>query len=131
MVGDPIGDFIIRLKNAGAVNHESVSIPFSKVKMAIAEVLKETGFIKNVDKSGKKIRKTIHVELQYKTDGAPKITVAKRVSKPGRRIYKSADEVFPVRYGKGILILSTPKGILTDTQARKERVGGEALFEIW
>ncbi len=131
MVGDPIGDFIIRLKNAGAVAHESVSIPHSKMKMAVAEVLHKAGYIKNVEKRGKKIRKTIHVDLLYKEDGTPRITEVKRISKPGRRMYKSVDEIFPVRYGKGTLVLSTPKGILTDKEARKESVGGEALFEIW
>jgi len=131
MVGDPIGDFIVRLKNAGAVKHEGVSVPHSKMKMAVAEVLKSAGFVKNVEKRGKKIRKTIYVELQYKADGTPRITEVKRVSKPGRRVYKGADEIFSVRYGKGMLVLSTPKGILTNEQARKEAVGGEALFEIW
>ena len=131
MVGDPIGDFIVRLKNAGAVKHESVSIPHSKMKMAIAEVLQDAGFIKNVEKRGKKVRKTMHVDLAYKADGTPRITEVKRISKPSRRMYKAVEEIFPVRYGKGLLILSTPKGIMTDAQARKERVGGEALFEIW
>ena len=131
MVGDPIGDFIIRLKNAGAVNHEVVSIPFSKMKMAVAEVLKENGYIKDVEKSGKKVRKTIHVRLQYKDDGTPRISSVKRISKPGRRIYKSVDDIHSVRYGKGMSVISTPNGILTDAQARKERVGGEILFEIW
>lgn len=131
MVGDPIGDFIIRLKNASAVAHDSVAVPHSKVKMAIAEVLKEAGFVKEVEKRGKKVRKTINVDLLYNKDGSPRITEVKRISKPSRRMYKGADEIFPVRYGKGVLVLSTPKGILTDAQARKEGVGGEALFEIW
>ncbi len=131
MVGDPIGDFIIRLKNASAVNHEVVSIPFSKMKMAVAEVLKENGYIKDVEKSGKKVRKTIHVRLQYKDDGTPRISSVKRISKPGRRIYKSVDDIHSVRYGKGMSVISTPNGILTDSQARKARVGGEVLFEIW
>ncbi len=131
MVGDPIGDFIIRLKNAGMVNHESVSVPHSKMKMAIAEVLHTAGFVQNVEKRGKKVRKTIHVDLAYKKDGTPRISMVRRISKPSRRIYKAVEDVFPVRYGKGMLVLSTPKGILTDTEARKERVGGEALFEIW
>ena len=131
MVGDPIGDFIIRLKNASAVKHESVAVPHSKMKMAVAEVLKSEGYIKDIEKRGKKVRKTMHVDLAYKADGTPRISEVKRLSKPGRRMYKGVDEVFPVRYGKGLLILSTPKGILTGTQARKERVGGEALFEIW
>ena len=99
--------------------------------MAIAEVLKSAGFITDVEKRGKKVRKTIHVVLAYKKDGTPRITEVKRISKPSRRVYKGAGEIFPVRYGKGILVLSTPNGIVTDAQARKERVGGEALFEIW
>ncbi len=131
MVGDPIGDFIIRLKNAGAVKHETVSIPFSKMKMAVAETLKENGYIKNVEKQGKKVRKTIHVELAYKEDGTHRIDDVKRISKPGRRVYKASNELFPVRYGNGHLVLSTPKGIMTNIQARKEKVGGEALFEIY
>ena len=131
MVGDPIGDFIVRLKNAGAVKHESVSLPHSKMKMAVADVLKSAGFVKDVEKRGKKVRKTIHVDLLYKTDGTPRITEVKRISKPGRRVYKGVDEIFPVRYGKGLLVLSTPKGILTGQDARKAGVGGEALFEIW
>ncbi|MDP2650246.1 MAG: 30S ribosomal protein S8 [bacterium] len=131
MVGDPIGDFIIRLKNAGAVGRESVSVPYSQMKMAVAEVLKSEGFVKAVEKRGKKVRKTIHVDLLYKENGTPRIADVKRVSKPGRRMYRGAKQIFPVRYGKGMLVLSTPKGILTDKEARKERVGGEALFEIY
>ncbi len=121
----------MRLVNAGAVKHDSVSLPHSNMKMAVAKVLKESGFVKNVEKQGKKIRKTIHVDLLYKADGTHKIESVKRISKPGRRVYKSVDEIFPVRYGKGLLVLSTPKGILTGAQARKEKVGGEALFEIY
>lgn len=131
MVGDPIGDFIIRLKNAGAVGHESVTAPHSKLKMAVAEVLSKEGFVGAVEKSGKKVRKSISVQLLKKNDGSPRISEVKRLSKPSRRIYKSVNEIFPVRYGKGALILSTPKGILTGKDARKEGVGGEALFEIW
>jgi len=131
MVGDPIGDLIVRLVNAGAVKHASVSLPHSKMKMAIAEVLKGSGFVKSVERQGKKVRKTINIELLYNEDGTHKINKVKRISKPGKRIYKAVDEIFPVRYGKGIIVLSTPKGILTGLQARKERVGGEALFEIY
>ena len=131
MVGDPIGDFITRIKNAGAVKHESVGVPHSKMKMAIAEVLKKEGFIKDVEKRGKKVRKTIHIDLLYKADGTPRITEVKRVSKPSRRVYKSVGEIHPVRFNKGILLLSTPNGIVTGKEARKTNVGGEALFEIW
>ncbi|MDO8561912.1 MAG: 30S ribosomal protein S8 [bacterium] len=131
MVSDPVGDFIIRLKNAGAVKKESVAVPYSALKYAIAEKLKDAGFLISIEKKGKKVRKTLDVVLKYDTAGLPVIHGVKRVSKPGRRLYRSAREIVPVRYGHGALILSTPKGILTGKEARKENVGGEALFEIW
>lgn len=131
MVNDPVGDFIIRLTNAGAVKKANVSLPFSNFKMAIAEKLKEAGYVGEIDKKGKKVKKTLDVTLIYNASGEPKIQGVKRVSKPGRRMYKSVHEITRVRYGHGNLILSTPKGIKTDTEARKEKVGGEALFEIW
>ena len=131
MVSDPVADFINRLKNAGAVKQAIVSVPYSSLKMAIAEKLKDVGYIKLIEKKGKKIRKTLDVTLKYDDAGRHVIQGVKRVSKPGRRIYKSAHEIIPVRYGKGALVLSTPQGIKTDKEARKEKVGGEALFEIW
>ncbi|MBM3271872.1 30S ribosomal protein S8 [Candidatus Kaiserbacteria bacterium] len=131
LITDPVGDFIIRLKNAGAVGKETVSVPFSQFKMAIAEKLKETGYIADIDKKGKKVKKTLDVVLKYKNDGTHAITDVKRISKPGRRLYKGSREINPVRYGHGSLILSTPQGVMTDKEARKAKVGGEALFEIW
>jgi small subunit ribosomal protein S8 len=131
MVTDPVADLITRLKNAGAVKHASVSVPFSNFKMAIAEKLKDAGYVSGVDKKGKKVKKTLEVVLKYGEDGKAFIKGVKRVSKPGRRLYRSADQITRVRYGYGALILSTPKGIKTDKEARKEKVGGEALFEIW
>ncbi len=131
MTSDTIGDFIIRLKNAGAVKKETVSVPFSALKMAVAEKLKDAGYIKSIDKKGKKVRKTLDVVLKYDSEGIHVIQGVKRISKPGRRMYRSVSEIMPVRYGHGTLILSTPKGILTGKEARKENVGGEALFEIW
>ena len=131
MVTDPVGDFITRLKNASAVGHESVSVPFSNLKWEVAQVLKAGGYIKDAEKRGKKVRKTMHVELAYNEDGSPRITHTSRVSKPGRRMYKGVREIFPIRYGKGMLVLSTPEGVLSDTDARAKKVGGEALFEIW
>ncbi len=128
---DPIADLIIRVKNAGAVQKVSVSVPFSSFKLAVAEKLKDAGYVQSVDKKGKKIRKTIDVILKYDERGQHVIRDVKRVSKPGRRMYRSVHELNPVRYGHGTLILSTPKGILTDAEARKQKVGGEALFEIW
>lgn len=131
MVNDTVGDFIIRLKNAGAVRQASTAIPYSTFKMAIAEKLKDAGYVKAIEKKGKKVKKTLDVVLKYDEKGAHAISGVKRISKPGRRIYKSVLEIHPVRYGRGALILSTPKGIMTDKEARKEKVGGEALFEIW
>ena len=131
MVSDPVADLINRLKNAGAVKHASVSMPFSNFKLAIAEKLQEVGYVKGVEKKGKKVKKTLDIMLVYTQSGEPKIQGVKRVSKPGRRLYKSVHDITSVRYGQGALILSTPKGIKTDKEARKEKIGGEALFEIW
>ena len=131
MTSDVIGDFIIRLKNAGAVGKASASAPYSAFKHAIAEKLKDAGFVKAVEKKGKKVRKTLDVVLKYDESGEPSIHGVRRISKPGRRLYRRVSEIVPIRYGKGALILSTPEGIMTDREARKQKVGGEALFEIW
>jgi len=131
MVVDPIADFINQLKNAGAIKRDSVSVPYSKFKFAVAHKLKDAGYIKGVSKRGKKMRKCVEVELSYDETGVSKIHGVTRVSKPSRRIYERADRIKSVKYGAGALILSTPKGILTDKEARKENVGGEALFKIW
>lgn len=131
MVNDPIGDFIIRLKNGSAVKKDCVQLPYSKLKHAIADKLKSKGYVKDVAKRGKKVRKNIEVELLFDEKGEAAIHDVKRVSKPGKRTYVSSGDIRPVRHGKGSLILSTPKGILTGEEARKAHVGGEALFEIW
>jgi len=130
LVTDPIGDFIIRLKNATQVGKREVSVPFSKLKHSIALTLKKSGYIGEVTENGDGIEKTLTVELLY-TDGRPKINGVKRVSKPGRRLYSPVAKIHPIKYGKGCMILTTPKGILTDAEARKNRVGGETLFTIW
>ncbi len=131
MVTDPIADLITRLKNAGAVNKQTVSIPFSMFKLAIAEKLQAAGYVKAVEKKGKKVKKTLDVMLKYNERGEHAINGVKRISKPGRRMYRSVHELRPVKYGHGALFLSTPEGIMTDEEARKEKIGGEALFEIW
>ena len=131
MTTDPVGDFINRLKNGGEVKKQTVSVPFSAFKMAIAEVLKDAGYIQAIDKKGKKVKKTLDVVLKYDDAGKARIIGVKRISKPGRRMYRGVEDIRPVRYGHGTLILSTPKGIMTDKEARKAKVGGEALFEIW
>jgi len=127
---DPIADMLNRIKNAQAVQKETVEIPFSRMKYAIAKVLERKGFIKSVEFRGKKTKKIIEVELRYK-DATPLVLGVRRVSKPGQRKYVSASKIRRVRGGYGIVILSTSKGIMAGEEARKEGVGGEVLGEIW
>jgi small subunit ribosomal protein S8 len=131
MITDPIGDFIVRLKNAGAVGKKTVDVPFSKMKKAIALKLKSCGYVGEVDERGDDPKKTLSVELLYDESGNPRINDVRRVSKPGRRLYAKAREVHPVKYGKGVMVLTTPQGIVTDKEAREKRLGGETLFQIW
>lgn len=131
IVTDPIGDFINRLKNASAVSHREVVLPYSRLKQAVAEVLKGEGYLSAVEKSTEGKLPVLKVALAYDSKGRARLRGARRISKPGRRLYKPARELFPVKYGTGSLILSTPKGIMTEKTARKENVGGETLFEIW
>lgn len=131
MVNDPVADLLVRLKNAAVLGQTSLSLPYSNFKMAIVQTLKGAGYVKAVEKKGKKVRKTLDVILECDAAGKPRLSGMKRISKPGRRVYRGARELFAIRYGHGALILSTPKGVLTNTEARKQKVGGEALFEIW
>lgn len=130
MVNDPIGDFIVRLKNASDVGLPHVVVSYSKLKHSVADVLVASGFVAKVEKEGKDPKSALTVHLAYK-DGKPRITGVKRISKPGRRMYASVSEINPVKYGKGILVLSTPKGVMTGGQAKKEKVGGETMFEMF
>ncbi len=131
MVNDPIGDFIIQIKNAGMVRKSSVHVPYSKLKAAVADKLVEAGFVASATKHGKKVKKTLEVALKYDEAGAHHIQGVKRVSKPGRRLYVGVAEIFPVKFGRGKRILSTPAGILTGEEAKEKNVGGEELFIIW
>jgi len=130
MVSDRVGDFIIRLKNAGAIGTSSISLPHSKHLEDIAKKLKELGFVASVETQEKGGHKMLEVGLAYEGE-VHKIQDVKRISKPGRRLYVSSREAHSVKNGMGARILSTPKGILADKEARKVRVGGEELFEIW
>lgn len=127
---DPIADMIVRIKNATESKKESVVFPYSKLKLAIADVLFKDGFIKSFGKKGKKIAKFIEVVLVYE-DGVSKIHGIERVSKTSKRIYQKAKGINKVKGGMGALILSTPKGIMTDKAAKEANVGGEALLKIW
>ena len=131
MVGDTIGDLIIRLKNAGAVKKETVSVPHSKLRKAVLDKLAQAGYIESVSEKGKQVQeKTLEVTLRYE-QGAHRISGVKRVSKPGRRLYAGVADLHPVKFGKGHMILSTPAGILTNEEAKEKKVGGEQLFMIW
>lgn len=131
MVGDPLGDFITRLKNASMVRHETVSLPYSKLKESVALTLKKAGYLSDVESEGDGVKKELVVTLVYEKNGTPRIKGVKRISKPGRRLYAGVKDVHPIKYGKGIMVLSTPRGILLDSEARKVRAGGETLFTMW
>jgi small subunit ribosomal protein S8 len=129
MITDPIADFLVRLQNASMARKTEVSVPFSKMKRAVAHILAREGYVADVDEKSKKSN-TLTVALSYK-NGRPAINGVKRLSKPGRRLYMGVRDVRPVRRGHGLLVLSTPQGILTGLEAKQKRVGGEVLFEIW
>lgn len=131
MVGDTVGDFIIRLKNAGMVGKETVSVPYSKLRHSIADKLVEAGYVASAATAGKKVQeKTLEVTLSYE-NGTHRINGVKRVSKPGRRLYTKVADIHPIKFGRGHMILSTPAGILTNEEAKEKKVGGEQLFIIW
>jgi len=128
---DPITDMFNRIKNAQAVRHKTVEIPFSKMKKKIAEILKKEGFIEDFKQIGKVPKKVIKIKLKYDDNLIPGISGIKRISKPGQRIYKKAKEIKRVKGGYGIAIISTNQGLITDKEARKRKIGGEVICEIW
>ena len=132
MTSDPIADMLTRIRNANTAKHDTVDIPASKIKVAIAGILVDEGFIEKYDivEDGK--IKTIKITLKYGADKNEKIiTGLKRISKPGLRVYASKDELPRVLGGLGTAIISTNKGVLTDKEARKQNVGGEVLAFVW
>ena len=131
-MSDPIADMLTRIRNANTAKHDTVDIPSSKIKVAIADILVDEGYIAKYDIIEEGSFKTIRVTLKYGADKNEKIiTGIKRISKPGLRVYAGKEEIPSVLGGLGIAILSTNKGILTDKQARKEQVGGEVLAFVW
>jgi|TARA_B100000949_G_scaffold224058_1_gene227105 small subunit ribosomal protein S8 len=130
-LSDPIGDMIARLKNAQVRNHKKVVLPSSKFKTKIADVLKNEGFIidyKVNENEGNKPDLEINLKYNY---GSPVISTIERVSKPGRRIFSSAESLPKINNGLGIAIISTPKGVMTDVEARKQKVGGEIICKVF
>ncbi|MGB9763133.1 MAG: 30S ribosomal protein S8 [Minisyncoccia bacterium] len=128
---DPISDMITRIRNAQAVGKKTVIVPFSNFKWNILEVLKRYNFIGEIEKVGRGINKVIEIKLKYHRDKTPRINFIQRVSKPSRRIYLSYKELWPYRKGLGIRVISTPKGVMSDKEARKEHLGGEVILEIY
>jgi small subunit ribosomal protein S8 len=131
---DPIADMLARIRNASAVGHNTVAIPHSGIKAAIAQILKEEGFIQDFEVTTDQARPTLRVWLKYtgeRRSRRPVITGLERVSKPGRRVYTGKGEIPWVLSGAGVAILSTPKGVLSGDQARRLGVGGEVLCYVW
>lgn len=127
---DVISDMIIQMKNAGNAGLDEVKLPYSKFKHAILDVLKKEGFVRNVAMGTSKGKKALVVEL-FVENRIPKIRGVERISKPSRRVYKSSDEMRPIKNGYGALVVSTSKGVMSGRDARKAGLGGEALFAIW
>ena len=130
----PVSDMLVQITNAQAVNKESVTLPFSKMKFDIANILKTSGYLALVERKKRKTQKSeqelMQIELKYDEYG-PAINGIKLISRPSRRMYIKASQIRLVRSGHGVAIISTPKGIMSSRDARKQKLGGEILFEIW
>jgi len=131
MVTDPIADLLIRLKNGSQRRHETISVPASKLKRAILEILKKEGYVESVEAAVEDGHAVLKVQLRYVGEGEPMITGLQRISKPGRRVYVGSKEIDRVRNGIGMSILSTSKGIMTDQESRRNKLGGEVLCSVW
>ncbi len=128
---DPIADFLTQIRNANDAKHTKVEIPASNIKFEIAKILKEEGFIKNVDYINNDKQNVVSINLKYGPNNEKIITGLKRISKPGLRIYAKADEVPKVLNGLGIALVSTSEGVVTDKVARAKNIGGEILAYVW
>jgi small subunit ribosomal protein S8 len=131
-MSDPIADMLTRIRNANTAKHDTVDVPSSKMKLAIAQILQDEGYIRKYEVVDDGAFKSIHITLKYGADKTEKIiTGIKRISKPGLRVYAGKDELPRVLGGLGIAIISTNQGIITDKEARKQGVGGEVLAFVW
>ena len=128
---DPVADMLTRIRNANMQKHSSVVIPLSNLKIEMARILKESGFVMDYKVTGEGVEKHICLYLKYSNDDVPTITGIKRVSTPGRRVYVNKDSIPKVMGGIGVSIISTSKGLLTDREAKRANVGGELLCHLW
>ena len=129
-LSDPIGDMLARIKNSQSRNHKKVEMPSSNFKTKIADVLKSEGYINNFNVASNDNKNVLIIDLKYNS-GSPVITVIERISRPGRRIFTSAESLPKINNGLGIAIVSTPKGVMTDIEARKQKVGGEVICKVF
>ena len=127
---DPIGDMLARIKNSQLRNHKKVEMPSSNFKMKIADVLKNEGYINGFNIDNNDNKQVLIIDLKYNS-GSPVISVIERISKPGRRVFSSAESLPKINNGLGIAIISTPKGVMTDIDARKQKVGGEIICKVF
>ena len=130
-MSDPLADMLTRIRNALMAHFESVEIPGSKLKVSVAEILKREGYIRDYHVRQDGVKSTIVIDLKYDAANNAVITGLKRVSKPGRRVYVRHDRIPRVMSGLGIAVVSTSKGVMTDREARRQKVGGEVLCNIW
>jgi small subunit ribosomal protein S8 len=130
-VNDPIADFLTRIRNAGMARHETVVMPHSKVKAEMARILTEQGYVESYSERGDGAKKELVVELKYDPDGRRAIRGLRRMSRPGRRVYRKQANIPRVLDGLGVAILSTSRGILTDHEARRAGIGGEVLCVVY
>ena len=130
-ITDPVADMLTRIRNANSAKHDTVDVPASNLKKAMAQILQDEGYIKSYTVKDNGNQGVIHITLKYLGNKEKVITGLRRVSKPGLRVYAGADELPQVLRGLGIAIISTSKGVMTDRQARKNAVGGEVLCYVW
>lgn len=126
---DPIADLIVKIKNAQKVGRETVETPYSNIKFELLKILERENFVGKIERKGSKPKEKILVNLKYE-QGVPAIHDLKRVSKPGQRVYAGAQKIRPVRQGYGLAVISTSRGLMTNKEAKKEKLGGEILFEV-
>ncbi len=130
-MSDPLADMITRIRNAGMVNFRTVDVPLSSLKVDVAKVLKDEGYIEDYQIVKDTVQGTMRINLKYGANGEKVVTGLSRVSKPGKRVYVKAGKIPKVMSGLGIAVLSTSKGVITDRQARQLGVGGEVLCNVW
>ncbi len=128
---DPVSDLLARIRNAHLAKHDRVDVPTSKLKAEICRILKEEGFIRNFRLVDQQPISVLRIFLEYDESGSPAINHLRRISKPGRRVYRGAEDIRPVLNGRGLGVISTNQGVLSDRQARERRLGGEVLCEVW